>query len=117
MALTASRVVHALTAAYGAYAIARPDHLARAMGQTPSPDKRPLARALGVRDLATSALAMSSNPALARGATVVRIASDLIDSAYLGSRASGSARTKILAVTLGWASLNVAAELVDRRQP
>lgn len=116
MALTAPRLMHALTAAYGAYAIARPDHLARGLGEQPNPQARRLAQALGVRDLATSALALSGSPRLVRAATVIRVASDLGDAAYLGSRAGASSRPKILGVTLGWASLNLAADLLHRRR-
>ena len=47
----------------------------------------------------------------------LRVASDLVDAGYLASRAdSRDIRAKVLAITLGWAALNTAAVVLDRRR-
>ena len=109
----------AASAAYGAYALARPAHVGRAMEAGPveqgSYDR--LARIYGVRDVAISALGVLGTPGAVRAAMGLRVASDLVDAAYLSTRAdSGRVRAKVLGVTLGWAALNTVALLRDRRR-
>jgi len=108
----ASRLMSAATAGYGVYALLRPAHLADAMqadaDQRASYDT--LARAYGVRDLAISTVAILGPGAGVRAAMRSRIAGDLVDCATLTIRAGdGKVRAKVMAVTLGWAALNVAA--------
>lgn len=111
-----SRAVTAATAAYGVYALTRPGHLAKALRARPSEraahDR--LARTYGFRDLATSSLVLSDRAELVRAAMALRIAGDLGDCLVLGSSVDEpGVRRKVVAVTLGWASLNALAWLAD----
>lgn len=114
-----SRLMGLATSLYGVYALVRPGHLARALDASPA-ERRSLdrlARTYGVRDLASSSLLLSSDPALARAAMALRVASDLGDCAVLTSTTSDrGVRRKIAAVTLGWAALNAAAWWADERR-
>ena len=105
----------ALTAAYAGYALAKPGHLGDAMeGSGPGWDL--LARTYGVRDLATSALALSARPELLRAAATLRIAGDLGDCLLLGTQArTGGVRAKVCGVTAIWAALNALAWALDER--
>jgi hypothetical protein len=106
------------TSGYAVYALARPEHLARALDAPPwqAAWLDALARTYGVRDLTTSALLLSSDPALARAACALRIAGDLGDCAVLTATATDPAvRRKVAAVTLGWAALNALAWWYDER--
>jgi hypothetical protein len=71
-----------------------------------------------VRDLAVSAVGLlGRSPATVRGAMLARILSDLGDGALLSTKARDQeTRTKVLAVTGGWAALNLAAVLADARR-
>jgi hypothetical protein len=113
-----SRAMSAATAAYACYALLRPGHLSRAMEASPG-ERRSLdrlARTYGVRDLASSVLAVSPNPTLVRTAMGLRIASDLGDCLVLGSSTDDPrVRRKVVAVTLGWATLNALAVAADER--
>lgn len=117
--MTYSKILSALTAMYGVFALAKPRHLATGIEapdvQAPAYDQ--MARTYAGRDLSISGLALaSSSPALVTTAMALRIAGDLSDAAVLGLGArSSKVRTKVLAVTLGWAALNTAALLADRR--
>ena len=64
-----------------------------------------LAQTYGVRDLAISSLGIfGRSPRTVKAAMVLRIAMDLGDAALLSTRVGpGQVRTKVLAVTLGWA--------------
>ena len=77
-----------------------------------------LAQTYGVRDLAISSLGVfGRSPRTVRAAMVLRIAMDLGDAALLATRIGpDQVRTKVLAVTLGWAGLNTLALLVDARR-
>lgn len=114
-----SRLMGLATSAYGVYALARPRHLAGALGATPG-ERRSLdrlARTYGLRDLASSSLLLSSDPDLVRAAMGLRIASDLGDCLVLTtSTADPGVRRKVAAVTLGWAALNAAAWWADERR-
>lgn len=114
-----SRAMTLATTAYAVYALTRPGHLARALdadgGERHSLDR--LARTYGVRDLATSALLLSSDRRLVRAGMGLRIAGDLGDCLVLGTSTSEpGVRRKVIAVTLGWAALNAAALLADERR-
>jgi hypothetical protein len=119
MSLPLSRTMSAATAAYGAYALARPRHLGRAMTTNTLEQQRydVWARAYGVRDLTVSALGLlGRSERVVTTAMAVRIASDVVDGAILSVRAhDGATRAKVLGVTLGWAALNTAALVADRR--
>ena len=109
----------AASAGYACYALARPGHLARVLkasaGERRSLDR--LARTYGVRDLATSALALSPDPTPVRTAMALRITSDLGDCLVLGSSTDDpGVRRKAVAVTLGWATLNALAWAADERR-
>lgn len=111
-----SRVLHGLTAAYGLYAIVRPDHLARALGETPSTARRRLAYTYGARDLPVSALGVLGDADRLRAASLLRIAGDVTDAAILGATTTGQARTKAASVALGWGAVNVLAYLLEQRR-
>jgi hypothetical protein len=115
-----SRLMTAATSAYATYAIARPRHLADALGTTHREEAHALDRlayTYGVRDLASSALVLSGRPALIRTAMALRVAGDLGDCAILTSTTQDpSVRRKVAGVTLGWASLNALAWWLDERR-
>ena len=116
--MTWSKLVSALTALYGVFALVKPRHLADGLEapavRAPAYDR--LARTYAGRDLSISSLALaSSTPAVVDSMMVLRIAGDLADAAVLGSTATGKVRAKVLAVTLGWAAVNTAALVADRR--
>ena len=116
--MTYSKLISLLTATYGVFALVRPRHLADGIEapavQAPAYDQ--MARTYAGRDLAISALALtSSNPQVVGAAMALRIVGDLSDAAVLGTGTTDKVRTKVLAVTLGWAALNLAAYAADRR--
>lgn len=114
-----SRLLSTATATYGVYALVRPEHLWQALeaDRSDRDGLELLAQSFGVRDLAISAVGVLSRSERAvRAAMLLRIAMDLGDAALLSRRVSDpEIRTKVLAVTLGWAGLNTAAVLLDRR--
>ncbi|MFB6596500.1 hypothetical protein [Streptomyces diastaticus] len=107
------RAVGTTTAVYGALVTARPALLARPSGLTTRDgavprDTETCLRPLAWRDLAVG-LAMATapeGPAL-RTATAVRIAADLGDALLLGPTLDRAVRPKVLAVSVGWATLSV----------
>jgi hypothetical protein len=114
-----SKMLSAVTAGYAAYCVARPRHLADAL-QVP-PDRAPetdrLALTYAGRDLPLAAVALlSSDPTLVRTAMGLRLAADLTDASVLGSSTAGAVRSKVLAVTLGYGALHVAALVADARR-
>ena len=113
-----SRALSAATASYGAYALARPDHLPDALdaGRSDREGLRLLAQSYGVRDLAISGAAVLGPAPVVKAAMALRIAMDLGDCALLAARTEGEVRSKVMAVTLGWGALNTLALLVDRRK-
>jgi len=114
-----SRLLSIATAAYGAFALAKPRHLADAIeapaDQAPAFDR--MAYTYAGRDLSISGLAIASrNPSVVTAAMALRILTDLSDAAVLSTGTSKPAvRKKVLAVTLGWAVLNTVALVADRR--
>ena len=115
-----SRLMSLLTLSYGVYALVRPRHLGRQMeapeGQLPVYDQ--MAHTYAGRDLAVSTLGiLGRGPALVTASMALRIAGDVSDAAVLAVAAPRpQVRAKMLAATLGWATLNVAALVVDRRR-
>ncbi len=114
-----SKLLSLATAAYGAFALAKPRHLADGIeapaDQAPAFDQ--MAYTYAGRDLSISGLAIaSSNPALVTAAMALRILGDLSDAAILSTGTSkAGVQKKVLAVTLGWAALNTVALVADRR--
>jgi hypothetical protein len=120
MSYPLSRTMSSLTAGYGAFALARPDHLGKAIGaaRQDMAGLNLLARSYGVRDLGISSLGiLGRSPGAVRAAMLLRIAMDLGDAALLSTKVeSDRARTKVLAATLGWATLNTLALVLDARR-
>jgi hypothetical protein len=114
-----SKLISLATAGYGAFAAVKPRHLAAAVeahaDQAPAYDR--MAYTFAGRDLSISGLALvSRNPSLVTAAMVLRILGDLSDAVVLSTGASKPAvQKRVLAVTLGWAALNAAALVADRR--
>lgn len=111
-----SRTMSAASAAYALYALARPSHLGRALGSTPESKYDTTARVFGVRDLATSAVALlAPSTAAVTGAMASRIAFDVGDCLVLrGPAGDAATRRKLTGITLGWAALNAGSLLADR---
>ncbi len=115
-----SKLISLATAAYGVFALAKPRHLADGIEaptvQAPAYDR--MAYTYAGRDLTMSGIALvSSNPAVVTAMMLLRISGDLADATILGTGTSKSAvRNKVLGVTLGWAALNTAALVADRRK-
>jgi hypothetical protein len=114
-----SRAMSVATAGYGVFALLRPRHLGTAL------TKDPVARAgfdtlaltYGARDLTVSTLGLlGRSERTVATAMAIRIAFDVSDGVILSSRADRAARGKVLGVTLGWATLNAVALMVDRRR-
>lgn len=117
MSYSLSRLMSAATAGYGAYALAQPDHLADALRADAAdrPGLALLARTYGVRDLTISAFAVfGRSPKTVRTAMRFRFLNDVGDGVLLALRTSDpEVRSKVLAVTMGWAGLNALALTVD----
>ena len=117
MSYPLSRIMSAATAGYAGYALARPAHLWQAL-QADRKDREGLellARTYGVRDLAVSTAGLlGRKPGTVRTAMLARIAMDVGDGVLLATRTEdGDVRRKVLAVTLGWATLNTLALVID----
>lgn len=120
MSFAFSRLLSAATASYGAYALREPRHL----GNLLVTDKKRqesfdvLARTYGARDLAVSTFAiLGRSDKVVTAAMLLRIGMDVSDAAVLSREAEDDeTRTMVLAVTLGWASLNAVALWADRRR-
>ncbi len=120
MTFALSRLMSTATASYGVYALAEPGHL----GGVLTTDKKKqasydvLARTYGARDLAVSAFGiLGRSEKTVTAAMLLRIAMDLSDAAVLSREAeTDEARSLVLGVTVGWASLNALALAVDRRR-
>ena len=114
-----SKLISLGTAGYGAFALAKPRHLADAYEapaeQAPAYDR--MAYTYAGRDLTISGLALlSKDPSVITAAMLLRILGDLADATILSTGTSKPAvRKKVLAVTVGWAALNTGALLADRR--
>lgn len=113
-----SKMLSAVTAGYDVYCAVRPRHLADAL-EVPAdraPETDRLALTYTGRDLPLATLALlSKDPRLVRTAMSLRLAADLTDATVLGTSTTGAVRTKVLAVTLGYGALHVAALAADAR--
>lgn len=116
---TASQVVSAATAAYAVFAAVKPRHLATGL-QAPAehaPVLDRVAYTYAGRDLSISALAFTGSRLGVRASMAMRIVGDLTDATILGAYApTTQARRKVLAATLGWGVINVAALAWDERR-
>ena len=115
-----SKLLSLATATYAVFALVKPRHLADGVqapaAQAPAFDR--MAYTYAGRDLAISGLALlSKNPSVVTSAMLLRIIGDFSDAAVLSTGTSKpDVQKKVLAVTLGWAALNAAALVADRRQ-
>ena len=115
-----SKLLSLATAAYGVFALVKPRHLADGVEapaeQAPAFDR--MAYTYAGRDLAISGLALlSRNPSVITAAMLLRIIGDVSDATVLSTGTSKpDVQKKVLVVTLGWAALNTAALVADRRQ-
>ncbi len=118
MSFPLSRFMSTATASYGVYALADPRHLGKAVDPKNAADYDLLAQTYGVRDLAVSAFGVfgRSDKTVAT-AMRIRILLDIADGVLLSVKAPDEqTRTKVLGVTLGWATLNVLALRTDQRR-
>jgi hypothetical protein len=117
MSYKLSRFMSTATAGYGAFALVSPEHLGKALeaDKKDLPGLNLLAQTYGVRDLAISSLGIFGRSGkTVKAAMLLRIAMDLGDAVLLSSKTDDDEiRTKVLAVTLGWAGLNALALVVD----
>jgi hypothetical protein len=118
MSYALSRVMSAATASYAGFCFARPEHLGQAMGagkhEQAGYDR--LAGVFGVRDLAISTFGiLGRSDHTVRTAMWIRIVCDVGDGVVLAARApDAQTRSKALAATLTWGTLNLVALQVDR---
>ena len=116
-ALPFTRAAALATAAYAGYALAQPEHLHRLLPSEIDPQtSRRLALTYAGRDLPISVLGVLGPAPAVPVALALRLAGDVTDAATLGSTTSGTARTKVLAATLGWGAVNLLAFAADRRR-
>ena len=109
------RALGALTAAYGAYTVVRPQSLARTAGLLTQ--DRPASRAtrnlgwgIGTRDLISGGAMMPAPPgAPLRAALDARVACDAGDAIGFGVSVPPSSRAKVIAVAAGWGLICAAA--------
>jgi hypothetical protein len=118
MSMTWSRLMSAATLGYGGYALAEPRHLGRYLTSN-EPEQATydvLATTYGARDTAIGALGLVGSEGVVTGAMLARIAFDVADGLILSQHAEDDeTRQRVLAITLGWATLNTLALLRDRR--
>ena len=115
-----SKLISLATAGYGAFAAVRPRHLATGI-EAPAvlaPAYDQMAYTYAGRDLTISGIALASrNPSVVTAMMALRILGDLSDATILSTGTSKpGVQRKVLAVTLGWAALNLAALMADRRR-
>ncbi len=118
MTFPLSRLMSTATASYGVYALVDPSHLGKFLDPKNAASYDTLAQTYGARDLILSAVALKGrSEKTVTAAMVMRILSDLSDAAILSGKAHNEeTRQKLLAVTVGWASLNALALAIDRRR-
>lgn len=120
MSFTFSRVLSGATAAYGLFALVNPRHLGGVLtGDRREQQKYDLvATTYGFRDVGLSAVGMlARSPRTARTAMLLRIGFDISDAVVLAPVAENArSRNKVLAATLGWATLNTLAVVADDRR-
>jgi hypothetical protein len=115
-----SRAMSAATTTYGIYALAEPRHLGRFLRskERQQQDFDLLAQTYGARDLAIGTLGMlGRSERTVTAAMLARIAFDVSDGLLLSRQTEDEeTRTQILGITFGWAALNAAALVRDRRK-
>ena len=118
MTFALSRLMSTATASYGAYALVNPRHLGDFVDPAHARSYDTLAQTYGARDLITSVIALKGRTEkTVTAAMVIRILSDLSDAAILSRKgADDETKQKLLGVTIGWASLNALALVIDRRR-
>lgn len=117
MRYTLSRVMSLGTLSYAVFAFAKPRHLGDAVEPKHAERYDVLATTYGARDLVISSVALVGSETVVRTAMTMRIALDVSDGLILARQAADEeARNKLLAVTFGWATLNLVALTVDRRR-
>jgi hypothetical protein len=118
MTFPLSRLLSTATASYGVYALVDPSHLGKFVDPANAASYDTLTQTYGARDLILSAVALKGrSEKTVTAAMVIRILSDLSDAAILSRKAhDDETRQKVLAVTVGWASLNALALAIDRRR-
>lgn len=114
-----SRMMSLATAGYASYALVEPRHLGRFLvtGKKEQRAYDSVAMTYGARDLAISSVGLLARSERAiSAAMVIRILSDIGDGLLLASRVDDDeTRAEVLAVTFGWAGLNLVALRRDRR--
>lgn len=120
MSYSLSRLMSASTLIYSGYALARPRHLGEFMtsAEPRQAEYDLLAQTYGARDLAVGTLGLlGRSDRTVTAAMLARIAFDVSDGVLLALRAEDDeTRTKVLAVTWGFAALSTVALIVDRRR-
>jgi hypothetical protein len=118
MTFALSRLMSTATASYGVYALVDPSHLGKFVDPANAGSFHTLAQTYGARDLIVSAVALKGrSDKTVTAAMVIRILSDLSDAVILSRKAADDeTRQKLLGVTIGWASLNALALVIDRRR-
>ena len=115
-----SALMSVATMGYAVYALVKPRHLGKALTDDPlkQPDYDVSARTFGVRDLVVGGLALVAPTAAGREQAMMgRVVFDLTDGALFSNEATSTAtKAKVLGVTMGWAALNAAAIVADRRR-
>ncbi|WP_137292297.1 hypothetical protein [Nocardioides dongxiaopingii] len=120
MSYALSRLMSTATASYAGFCFVRPEHLGVALEA--DKDEQAgydlLAEVFGVRDLAISTFGiLGRSERTVRTAMWIRILCDVGDGVVLAARADDDAvRTKVLATTLSWGALNLAALQIDKRR-
>ena len=120
MSFALSRLMSTATASYAGYCFAEPGHLGSALGvdKKAQPGYDQLALVFGVRDAAISTFGiLGRSEKTVTTAMWVRIACDIGDGVVLAAFAPDEeARTKVLAATFGWGTLNFLALASDKRR-
>jgi hypothetical protein len=113
-----SRLMSTATASYGAFALTSPRHLGNAVDSKNASDYDLLATTYGARDLAVSSLGIfGRSEKTVTASMVIRVVLDVSDGLILAGKAQDDeTRTKVLSVTLAWATLNTLALVIDRRR-
>ncbi len=116
MTFPLSRLMSTATASYGVFALAQPRHLGNALDPKHAAHYDLLAQTYGARDLAISSVGLfGKGRKMVTAAMLIRIACDVSDGLILSTRAADQqTRQKVLGVTMGWATLNALALVVDR---
>lgn len=113
-----SRTVSVATGGYAVYCAVRPRHVANAVGAEGAVAETydRLARTYFARDIGIGALGAFGPAATVPLSIGLRLLGDVGDSWALSIDQEPKVRQKVLKITLGWAALNAAALLIDRKR-